>query len=75
MTEVKTVQRGNSLALSLPKSDSTFKKGQTWLMIPSGEGYVLVPKIKNPYADVEEGSLYTPEEWPDFAFPEVKEDD
>lgn len=73
MLEVKAVQRGNSLALALPK-EANIKKGDTWLMVKdkSNGGYILVPKIKNHYKDAKPGSMYTPEEWSDISFDEVE---
>jgi hypothetical protein len=71
MLEVKTVTRGNSLALSLPKN-AGFKKGQRWIMIPSADGqsFTIVPRMKNPYLTDDHGEEMT-EEWPDFDFGEV----
>ncbi|MFC6164198.1 type II toxin-antitoxin system PemI/MazE family antitoxin [Lactiplantibacillus dongliensis] len=72
MMEVKTVSRGNSLALSLPK-DERFKKGQRWLLIPAtdGESFTLVPKMENPYAQTK-GSKSMTEEWSDVNWSEVE---
>lgn len=72
MFDVKTVTRGNSLALSLPK-DERFKKDQQWIMIPSadGESFTLVPKIENPYAGPRKGEPMS-EEWADVDFSEVE---
>lgn len=73
MLEVRTVQRGNSLALTLPK-DQGFEKGQTWFLVPldNGEpGYTLIPKLKDPYAGQQPGSMYMPEEWPEFGYHSV----
>ncbi len=74
MLEVKTVSRGNSLALSLP-SNSGFKceKDQRWLMIPSADGtsFTLVPRIEDPYARPAAGEPMA-EEWADADFNEVE---
>ncbi|MCT4458704.1 transcription elongation factor GreAB [Lactiplantibacillus paraplantarum] len=72
MIEVKTVSRGNSLALSLPK-DGRFKKGQRWLLIPSsdGESYTLVPRIENPYAGSKPKRPMT-EAWSDVDWNDVE---
>ncbi|BDR57443.1 type II toxin-antitoxin system PemI/MazE family antitoxin [Xylocopilactobacillus apis] len=73
MFEVKTIKRGNSLALSLPSS-AGFKPGQTWLLIPNddGNGFILVPKLENSYKDAEPMSLYSGEEWTDIDFKKVE---
>ncbi|MQS53443.1 type II toxin-antitoxin system PemI/MazE family antitoxin [Companilactobacillus mishanensis] len=73
MLEVKAVQRGNSLALALPK-EVNIKKGDTWLLIQdkNNGGYYLIPKIKNPYKNVKPGSMYAPEEWSDISLNEVE---
>ncbi|CAM3160645.1 type II toxin-antitoxin system PemI/MazE family antitoxin [Lactiplantibacillus plajomi] len=70
--EVKTVSRGNSLALSLPKN-GRFKKGQRWLLIPAsdGESYTLVPRMKNPYAGPKPKQPMT-EAWNDVDWNEVE---
>lgn len=72
MLEVKTVSRGNSLALSLPKDDR-FKKGQKWLLIPSSSGtaFTLVPKMVNPYTG-EPDNEKMHEEWPEITHNEVE---
>ncbi|WP_338209167.1 type II toxin-antitoxin system PemI/MazE family antitoxin [Lactiplantibacillus paraxiangfangensis] len=72
MMEVKTVSRGNSLALSLPK-DNRFKKGQRWLLIPStdGESFTLVPRMENPYLKTK-GSKSMTEEWSDVNWSDVE---
>lgn len=74
MIEVKTVSRGNSLALSLPKN-GPFKKGQKWLLIPSSDGksFTLIPRISNPYVKSKSSSSSRmPEEWGDIDFSEVE---
>ena len=49
MMDVKVVKRGNSLALSLPSS-AGFKRGEAFLLISDEKGgYLLIPKVKNPY--------------------------
>jgi len=72
MIEVKTVSRGNSLALSLPK-DGRFKKGQRWLLIPSAdnESFTLVPRIDNPYTGATPSQPMT-EEWGNIDWREVE---
>ncbi|MFD0896838.1 type II toxin-antitoxin system PemI/MazE family antitoxin [Loigolactobacillus binensis] len=72
MFDVKTVARGNSLALSLPK-DKRFKKDQRWILIPStdGESFTLIPRIEDPYAGTSPDEPMT-EEWPDVSFGEVE---
>lgn len=72
MLDVTVVQRGNSLALSLP-STAGFKKGDSWLLIPDDNGgYTMVPKLKNPFIGAKPHSLYQPEEWPEFDYREVE---
>ncbi|MFD1124320.1 type II toxin-antitoxin system PemI/MazE family antitoxin [Lentilactobacillus raoultii] len=73
MIEVKTVSRGNSLALSLPKN-GPFKKGQKWLLIPSSDGksFTLIPRISNPYAKSKSSNTRMPEEWGDIDFSEFE---
>jgi hypothetical protein len=74
MLEVKTVARGNSLAISLP-SDTKFhfKKGQRWLMIPSEDvsSFTLVPRITDPYVGPADDDPMT-EEWSGFDYSEVE---
>lgn len=72
MLEIKTVSRGNSLALSLPK-DKRFKLGQRWLLIPSSDGvsFTLVPRIENPYDGAKPATPRT-EVWRDVDWDEVK---
>jgi hypothetical protein len=72
MLELKVIQSGDSLAFQLPNNLKA-KKGDTWILIPrkNGIGYLLVPKVKNPYKNVDTGKFYSEEEWSDFDFHEV----
>ncbi|QVI35050.1 hypothetical protein BVJ53_06015 [Lacticaseibacillus chiayiensis] len=70
--KAETVQYGKSLALILP-DDKEFEKGQTWLLVPLDDNepkYTLIPKLKDPYAGKDKGSMYVPEEWPEFSYPD-----
>jgi|UPI00080B75C9 hypothetical protein len=72
--EARTVQLDNSLALILPKGKG-FAEKQIWLLVPldDGEpGYTLTPKLKDPYVGKKKGSMYVPEEWPDFGYRNVE---
>ncbi|WP_439424671.1 type II toxin-antitoxin system PemI/MazE family antitoxin (plasmid) [Oenococcus alcoholitolerans] len=74
MLEVKTVTRGNSLALSLPAHTKfKFEKGQRWLMIPAEDNnsFILIPRMKDPYAGPID-SQPVKEEWKDFDFKEIE---
>ncbi|MDE3281475.1 hypothetical protein LTZ17_02025 [Lacticaseibacillus casei] len=62
--EVRIVQLGNSLVLTLPENKG-FKKGQSWLLIPEDDvkpSYTLIPKLEDPYIGKRRGSMYVPEE-------------
>ncbi|QGG61137.1 type II toxin-antitoxin system PemI/MazE family antitoxin [Loigolactobacillus bifermentans] len=72
MHEVRTVARGNSLAMTLPKNLG-FEKGQNWLLIPSSDGrsFTLVPKLDNPYTQ-DQQHVEMREAWPEADFNEVE---
>ena len=68
MMDVKVVKRGNSLALSLPSS-AGFKRGEAFLLISDEKGgYLLIPKVKNPYTKAKPLSFHQEEAWPDFDY-------
>ncbi|MDR2834522.1 MAG: AbrB family transcriptional regulator [Streptococcaceae bacterium] len=66
MLEMKTVKRGNSISLSVPK-ELELNLSMTFLVKKYPDGsMLLVPKIENPFLGGEYGDLYTPDVWEDM---------
>ena len=70
--ERKAINQRQMLALSLPSS-AGFKRGEAFLLISDEKGgYLLIPKVKNPYTKAKSLSFHQEEAWPDFDYEDIE---
>ncbi|NVO89075.1 transcription elongation factor GreAB [Lactobacillus rhamnosus] len=54
-------------------SSAGFKRGEAFLLISDEKGgYLLIPKVKNPYTKAKSLSFHQEEAWPDFDYEDIE---
>lgn len=72
MMDVKVVKRGNSQSLRRSSSAGA-KRGEAFLlMLDEKGGYLLIPKVKNPYTKAKPLRAEEEEAWPDFDYEDIE---
>ncbi len=68
MLKTKTRKQGRSIVVTLPSDKGTkIDPDKEYLVSSDPDGTViLVPKIDDPFANVEEGAFYEPDVWEDM---------